>query len=92
MVMMHSKTSFTEIKSYAESVLREIKADYQLKPSDYATFIPGRGAEVMVDGKVVGYFGEVSPKVIIDFEINHPVVMFELNLQPFIESTKGGVF
>ena len=92
MVMMHSKTSFTEIKSYAESVLREIKADYQLKPSEYATFIPGRGAEVVVDGKTVGYFGEVSPKVILDFEINHPVVMFELNLQPFIESTKGGVF
>lgn len=92
MVMMHSKTSFTEIKSYAESILREINADYQLKASEYKTFIPGRGAEVIVNGETVGYFGEVSPQVILDFEINHPVVMFELNLRPFIESSKGGLF
>jgi len=89
---MHSKTSFTEIKSYAESILREIKADYQLKPSDYRTFIPGRGAEVIVNGRTAGYFGEVSPQVILDFEINHPVVMFELDLTDFISASKGGLF
>lgn len=91
-VVMNSKTSFTEVKSYAEAVLREIKADYTLKASDYATFISGRGAEIICDGKTVGYFGEVSPKVITDFEITHPVIMFEIILQDFAEKLSGGLF
>ena len=91
-VVMHSKTSFTEVKSYAETILREIKAEYTLKPSSYATFIPGRGAEIVVDGKVIGYFGEVSPQVITDFEVNHPVIMFEIIIQPFAEKMGGGLF
>ena len=91
-VVMHSKTSFTEVKSYTEAILREIKADYTLKPSEYKTFIPGRGAEIVCDGKVIGYFGEVSPQVITDFEVNHPVIMFELIIQQFAEKMGGGLF
>ncbi|MBO4552682.1 MAG: phenylalanine--tRNA ligase subunit beta, partial [Candidatus Methanomethylophilaceae archaeon] len=91
-VVMHSKTSFTEVKSYAEAILREIKADYTLKPSDYKTFIPGRGAEIICDGRTIGYFGEVSPKVITDFEVNHPVIMFEIILQDFALKMGGGLF
>ena len=91
-VVMHSKTSFTEVKSYTEAILREIKADYTLRPSDYKTFIPGRGAEIVSDGKVIGYFGEVSPQVITDFEVNHPVIMFELIIQQFAERMGGGLF
>ena len=89
---MNSKVSFTEIKSYSESVLREIGVDYELKASEYDVFIDGRGAEVIIDGSSVGYFGEVSPQVVIDFDINHPVMMFELDLQPFIERLGGGLF
>ena len=89
---MNSKVSFTEIKSYSESVLREIGIDYELKASEYDVFIDGRGAEVIIDGSSVGYFGEVSPQVVIDFDINHPVMMFELDLQPFIERLGGGLF
>lgn len=91
-VVMNSKTSFTEAKSYCESILREIKADYALKTSEYKTFIPGRGAEIVSDGKTIGYFGEVSPKTITDFEITHPVIMFEINLQPAIGKNKIGLF
>ena len=63
-----------------------------MKPSDYKTFIPGRGAEIICDGKVVGYFGEVSPQVITDFEVNHPVIMFEIIVQEFAEKMSGGLF
>jgi phenylalanyl-tRNA synthetase beta chain len=91
-VVMHSKTSFTEVKSYAESVLRELKAEYTLRSSNYNTFIGGRGADIIVEGDVIGYFGEISPEVITDFEITHPVIMFEINLQPFIKKMAGKLF
>ncbi len=91
-VEMNSKTSFTEAKSYTEAVLRELGVEYTLRPCDYKTFIEGRGAEVLVDGNVIGYFGEVSPVVITDFEITHPVMMLEIILQPLIERSAGSLF
>lgn len=90
-VIMHSKTSFTEIKSYAETVLREIKATYTLRSSNYKTFINGRGAEIICDNGTIGYFGEISPEVITNFEITHPVIMFEIIIQPFVEKIGGGL-
>jgi len=87
----HSKASFTEAKSLAESVLREMRIGYTLRTCSYRTFIDGRGAEVIADGKQIGYFGEMSPQVITDFGIDHPVMMFEMDMSPFIGSSVKGV-
>ncbi len=90
-MVMHSKTSFTEIKSYTEAVLREIGADYTIAASDYPTFILGRGAEIVVGGRTIGFFGEMAPKVITDFEITHPVIMFEMDISVFAETHTGSI-
>ena len=87
-----SKTSFTEIKSIAESVAREMSIEYAISPCEYRTFIDGRGAFISSNGKVVGFFGEVSPKVITDYEMTHPVMMFEIDLSNIIEDKAGSLF
>jgi len=87
-----SKVSFTEIKSVAESIVRELAVKYELLPCSYRTFIEGRGAKIIVDGKEVGIFGEVSPKVVTDFEITHPVIMFEMDLSSIISGKEGRLF
>ena len=87
----HSKTSFTEVKSIAESVLREMNIEYSVRPCQYATFIEGRGAEIVSEEKVIGYFGEMSPKVITDFEIGHPIILFEMEISSYIEKFQRGL-
>ena len=87
-----SKVSFTEIKSVAESIVRELAVKYELLPCSYRTFIEGRGAKIIVEGKEVGIFGEVSPKVVTDFEITHPVIMFEMDLSSIISGKEGRLF
>jgi len=77
-VATHSKTSFTEMRSVAESVLREMNISYSLKECDYETFIKGRGAEIIVRNEVNGYFGEMSPEIIIRFGTDRPVMFFEM--------------
>ena len=88
-VVMDSRSSFTESKSYMEAVLREMGAEYELEHCTDRTFIPGRGAAVTVEGRRIGSFGEVSPEVIEGFEITHPVMMMELDLQWFIDARRG---
>lgn len=87
-----SKVSFTEIKSIAESMMREMSTEHTLSACDYPTFIKGRGASIIVDGRPIGVFGEVSPKVVTDFDITHPVIMFELDLSPIILKKAGKLF
>lgn len=78
---IHSKAGFTEIKSLAEGVLKELGVQCSLVPGDLGMFIPGRCAMVKVNGRTVGHFGEMHPQVITAYELGHPVIAFELDLQ-----------
>ena len=81
-VSISSRASFTEVKSLVESVLRDLSVKYAIQPSTSGTYLDGRGADVVVDGRVVGSFGEVHPLVITDFELGYPIAAFELDLAP----------
>jgi len=87
-----SKTSFTEIKSIAESVAREMGIEYKISSCQYRTFIDGRGAFISSGGKIIGFFGELSPKVITDYEMTHPVMMFEIDVSGIISEKAGSLF
>ena len=87
-----SRTSFTEIKSLTESVLREMGVEYTISTCDYSTFLPGRGAFIEVDGERIGVFGEMSPKCITDYELTHPVMMMEIDLSGIIAKQSGRLF
>ena len=78
---IHSKAGFTEMKSLAEGVLKELGVQCSLIPGDLGMFIPGRCAMVKVNGRTVGHFGELHPQVITAYELGHPVIAFELDLQ-----------
>jgi phenylalanyl-tRNA synthetase beta chain len=87
-----SKVSFTEIKSITESVLREMGCDYELRPTEIGTFIDGRGAEVYFKGQPIGMFGEMAIEVVTGYEITHPLIFMELNLEPIIAEHKDTMF
>jgi phenylalanyl-tRNA synthetase beta chain len=78
---IHSKAGFTEMKSLAEGVLKELGVQCSLIPGDLGMFIAGRCAMVKVNGRTVGHFGELHPQVITAYELGHPVIAFELDLQ-----------
>ena len=87
-----SKTSFTEIKSLTESVLREMGLRYTLEPCNLPTFVPGRGARIMMDGKEIGMFGEMAPSVVVGYEITHPIIFMEIDLEPIVALKKDTLF
>ena len=87
-----SRSSFTEVKSLTESVLREMNVEYAFETCDYSTFIPGRGAFITVDGQRIGVFGEMSPRTITDYEMTHPVTMLEMDRTGIISKRSGRLF
>lgn len=53
----------------------------EITDSENKTFIEGRVADVTgvaQKGTVKGFFGEVSPEVITNFNLDYPVIAFEI--------------
>jgi len=75
-----AKANFTESKSIAEAVLRDIGIDFNIKEKNHPGFISGRCASIIVNDKEIGFFGEIHPKTIQLFELEHPIIAFELLL------------
>ncbi len=77
---IHSGASFSEIRSVADAILRELMIDAKVSPSEDRAFMPGRGADLTADGKRIGCFGELHPEVIRSFGLEQPVVAIEIRL------------
>jgi phenylalanyl-tRNA synthetase beta chain len=78
---IHSKASFTEAKSLVQTILRDLNIAFELGYSSDPAYIPGRAAEILVDGKAIGTFGEYHPQVLENFELGYPVAGFEIRLE-----------
>jgi phenylalanyl-tRNA synthetase beta chain len=73
-----AKANFTECKSLVETVLRECGEKPVIKEKTHASFIEGRCAAVLRKEHEIGVFGELHPKTIKAFHLEHPVIAFEL--------------
>ena len=61
---IHSGANFSEIRSVADAVLRELGIAAEIVPSQDGVLLPGRGADLMAAGSRVGCFGELHPMVL----------------------------
>lgn len=73
------KSNYTQIKEALDSLMMLNEIKFEIKGNDEISFlIPGRSAEILVNGKSCGYIGEVHPQVLENFGIIVPVSVFEL--------------
>nr|AAU82477.1 phenylalanyl-tRNA synthetase beta subunit [uncultured archaeon GZfos17G11] len=80
-VSTHANANFAEVRSVVDSVLKEMCMDeVELSESEDGAFLAGRRADIKVDGKRIGVFGELHPAVILNFGLDHPVVGFEVGV------------
>jgi len=80
-VKMDAKANFTECKSLIDSIMRDIGKKYDIKDKDHPAFVNGRCASIVCDNKNIGFFGELHPKTITQFELEHPIIAFELQAE-----------
>ncbi|MCD6172148.1 MAG: phenylalanine--tRNA ligase subunit beta [Thermoplasmata archaeon] len=78
-VKIDAKTNFTECKSIVEAILRNFGLKMDVEEIKHHSFIDGRCASIIVNGKHIGYFGEINPDVITKFSLEYPVIAFEMD-------------
>ncbi len=74
--------SFVEVKGVVETLARRINPQsvVTVRPSDQPHFVPGRGAEVLLNGQSLGWLGELSRDVTDKLDLRDSVIAAELDL------------
>jgi len=76
-----AKANFTECKSLAEAILRDSGSNYEIKEYNHPGFVSGRCASIICNDRSIGFFGELHPKTINDFDLEHPIIAFEVEAE-----------
>ncbi len=74
------ETNFTEIKKVLDYLFKMLGKKYEIEETENTNFINGRVGEIFVDGKKIGFIGEISPRVLKNWKINFPVAALEIEL------------
>ena len=83
---------FFDGKGVLESLARELalpKVRFRALSADEAPHLqPGRAAEMMADGAVIGWVGELHPLAARAFDIEVPVTVFELDAGALVKAAR----
>lgn len=76
---------FFDVKGDVEALLAPVQAEFV--PGSHPAMHPGRCAQVLLNGKAVGFVGELHPKWRSTFDLVQAPVLFELDLDPVLHRT-----
>ena len=74
------ETGFNEVDAHVLALFYYLSLEPELRPWEDPRFIPGRAAEIRVEGRRVGFMGEVHPRVLESWGILMPCASVELYL------------
>jgi phenylalanyl-tRNA synthetase beta chain len=83
------EAGFNEVDAHALTLLYYLSVEPRLVPVEDPRFIPGRAAEIQVNGRRVGIMGELAPRVLALWGIEMPCAAAELYLDLVRGSLKG---
>lgn len=80
-----AEANFNAIASQISSLLYYLGCGYTVRESSDPRFIPGRQAELTVNDKAIGIFGEIHPGVLENWSISVPCAAAEIDLETLME-------
>ncbi|MDD4083366.1 MAG: phenylalanine--tRNA ligase subunit beta [Sphaerochaetaceae bacterium] len=80
-LVSNNEIGFNEAYSMVNTLLYFLKKEYKLEPlNEDNRFILGRCANICINEKVVGCFGEINPAVLENWGISMPTIAGEIDL------------
>lgn len=78
---------FYDMKGLAEGLLASLQVqDYTLARSAAPYLHPGKSCDIVLNGKVIGSFGEVHPTAQENFELDQTTYVLEMAVEPLVAS------
>lgn len=80
---------WTQAFAFADAAAGALGAEVERRPAERAPWHPGRCAELVVAGEVVGHAGEVHPEVVRAFGLPERTAAVELDLDALVRLAPG---
>lgn len=74
---------FFDVKGDVEALLAPLQAEFA--PGNHPAMHPGRCAQVVLNGKAIGFVGELHPQWRQQFELTQAPILFELDLDAVLQ-------
>jgi len=88
LITSHTNANYTEARQALDFLMRTLGIKYEVKETEHPSFLSGRVGRVYVKNKAIAYLGEISPKVLRNWDLTMPAAGFELNLTELFEIIK----
>ena len=80
--------NYYEARGKLNEALASLNINIDDKPDkSFAHLHPGRTAKLLVEGKEVGYFGEIHPKLILEKKVLKKVYLFSLKISNILAAS-----
>ena len=74
------QVDFFDVKNDIERLCSQQLSHLRFEPVNHPALHPGRSANVLLNGQLIGFVGELHPQWVQDNELVHPPVVFELDV------------
>ncbi|MFW5932917.1 MAG: phenylalanine--tRNA ligase subunit beta [Candidatus Hadarchaeota archaeon] len=79
------RINYADLASVVDSIMGIIGVEFEIEESKSSLFMENRGAKIIVYGEEIGKLGEIHPKVLENWVLEKPTVVFELNLDSIMK-------
>ncbi len=79
--LTNTQIGYEDVSSILSSLLLNLGLKAVLKKTSHNSFIQGRAAEVVANGRRIGLAGEIHPQVLNNWNLEKPVAGFEIDLE-----------
>ncbi len=76
----------TECKQHIDYLFRSLGLNYTLEETTHDNMIDGRTADIILNNKVIGYFGEVHPITLKNAGMKMPLAVAEISLEEIFKA------
>lgn len=81
-----SPGSFTNIKQTLDYLISQLGLQYSIQATKKHGLIEGRTAEIIINGKSIGFCGEIHPDTLRNWNCKLPVVYLEISLNSLLNN------
>ena len=78
--LIDEKVNFTELKQVLDYLFKMLDVKYSIESVDNSNYIIGRCGKIIVEGKDIGFIGEIAPRVLKNWKIKMPMAALEIKL------------
>lgn len=83
---------FYDLKADIDAVFTTLTGDenYKIRATDIGALHPGQAVEIIHEDKIVGYYGQLHPRILTMLELTNNVFLFEINIKDINFKRKAG--